>query len=60
MALLEPLVGTALAVLILGDRLSPAGMTGAALLITALALAARPGAGRVEAVRLESVRVSVD
>jgi DME family drug/metabolite transporter len=60
MALLEPLVGTALAVLILGDRLSPAGMTGAALLITALALAARPGAGRVEAVRSESVRVSVD
>ena len=38
MALLEPLVGTALAVLILGDRLSRAGLAGAALLITALIL----------------------
>jgi DME family drug/metabolite transporter len=36
MALLEPLVGTALAVVILGDRLGPAGWAGAALLIIAL------------------------
>jgi DME family drug/metabolite transporter len=41
MALLEPLVGTALAVLILGDRLGPAGLAGAALLIIALVLEAR-------------------
>ena len=38
MALLEPLVGTVLAVLLLGDRLSPAGIAGAALLIVALIL----------------------
>jgi DME family drug/metabolite transporter len=44
MSLLEPLVGTALAVLILGDRLGPAGVTGAALMITALALATRSSA----------------
>jgi DME family drug/metabolite transporter len=40
MALLEPLVGTALAVLILGDRLRPAQLAGATLLITALVLEA--------------------
>jgi DME family drug/metabolite transporter len=39
MALLEPLVGTALAVLVLHDRLGPAGIAGAVLLIIALALA---------------------
>jgi drug/metabolite transporter, DME family len=38
MALLEPLVGTALAALVLGDRLGPAGLAGAVLLITALLL----------------------
>jgi DME family drug/metabolite transporter len=38
MALLEPLVGTVLAVLILGDRLGPAGVAGAAPLIVALVL----------------------
>jgi DME family drug/metabolite transporter len=38
MALLEPLVGSALAALLLGDRLAPAGLAGAALLITALLL----------------------
>jgi DME family drug/metabolite transporter len=38
MALLEPLVGTALATLVLGDRLGPAGLAGAALLIVALLL----------------------
>jgi len=38
MALLEPLVGTVLAVLILGDRLGPAGMAGAVVLIVALVL----------------------
>ena len=43
MALLEPLVATALAVLILGDRLGVIGLTGAVLLITALVLAARRG-----------------
>ena len=36
MALLEPLVGTALSVVVLGDRLSLAGWAGAALLIVAL------------------------
>jgi DME family drug/metabolite transporter len=41
MALLEPLVATALAVLVLGDRLSPTGLAGAALLITAVALDTR-------------------
>jgi DME family drug/metabolite transporter len=50
MALLEPLVGTALAMLILGDRLGPAGLTGAVLLIVALAiestLSGTPGTGR--------------
>ncbi|WP_250003823.1 DMT family transporter [Actinoplanes sp. M2I2] len=43
MALLEPLVGTALAVLILGERLGPAGWAGAALLIVALAAESRSG-----------------
>jgi DME family drug/metabolite transporter len=38
MALLEPLVGTALAVLLLGDRLTPAGLAGAAVLVVALVL----------------------
>jgi DME family drug/metabolite transporter len=41
MALLEPLVGTALAVVVLGDRLGLAGIGGAALLIAALALESR-------------------
>ncbi|WP_250035053.1 DMT family transporter [Paractinoplanes maris] len=41
MALLEPLVGTALAVLILGERLGPAGWAGAFLLIVALAAESR-------------------
>jgi len=36
MALLEPLVGTALSVVVLGDRLAPAGWVGAGLLIAAL------------------------
>ena len=44
MALLEPLVGTALAVLILGDRLGLAAGCGAALLIVALALESLPAA----------------
>ncbi|GIM95919.1 EamA family transporter [Paractinoplanes toevensis] len=43
MALLEPLVGTALSVLVLGDRLGPAGIAGAALLLTALVLEGRRG-----------------
>ena len=43
MSLLEPLVGTALAVLILGDRLGPAAVAGAGLLISALAIEARRG-----------------
>lgn len=46
MALLEPLVGTALAVLILGDRLGLAGSLGAALLIVALVLESRFGGER--------------
>jgi DME family drug/metabolite transporter len=40
MALLEPLIGTALAAIVLGDRLSPTGVVGAALLIAALLLEA--------------------
>jgi DME family drug/metabolite transporter len=38
MALLEPLVGTVLAGLVLRDRLGPAGWAGAGLLLTALLL----------------------
>jgi drug/metabolite transporter, DME family len=38
MALLEPLIGTGLAAVVLGDRLSPAGLVGAALLLVALVL----------------------
>jgi DME family drug/metabolite transporter len=45
MALLEPLVGTALSVVILGDRLTLAGWAGAALLIAALVLQSRLGTG---------------
>ncbi|MFI5897753.1 DMT family transporter [Actinoplanes sp. NPDC051513] len=41
MALLEPLVGTALSVLILGDRLGMAGTAGAALLVLALVVEAK-------------------
>jgi DME family drug/metabolite transporter len=41
MALLEPLIGTVLAVLILGDRLGLAGSLGATLLIVALVLESR-------------------
>jgi DME family drug/metabolite transporter len=40
LALLEPLVGTLLAVLVLGDRLGPAAIVGAALLLAALTLEA--------------------
>jgi DME family drug/metabolite transporter len=43
MALLEPLVGTALAVVILGDRLGLAGTAGAGLLVLALVIEARRG-----------------
>ena len=46
MALLEPLVGTALAVLILGERLGLAGGAGAVLLIVALAVESRLSARR--------------
>jgi DME family drug/metabolite transporter len=41
MALLEPLVGTGLSVVVLGDRLALAGWAGAALLIVALVLESR-------------------
>lgn len=40
MALLEPLTGALLAALILGDRLGPSGLAGAASLTTAVSLAA--------------------
>jgi DME family drug/metabolite transporter len=50
MALLEPLVGSALAAIVLGDRLSPAGLAGAALLIVALVLEPRVRDGGREAV----------
>jgi DME family drug/metabolite transporter len=41
LTLLEPLTGTVLAVLLLGNRLGPAGIAGAALLALAVLLAAR-------------------
>ncbi|WP_433291834.1 DMT family transporter [Actinoplanes sp. CA-030573] len=44
MALLEPLVGTVLSIVVLGDRLGPAGGTGAVLLVVALFLEARRSA----------------
>ncbi|WP_210408291.1 DMT family transporter [Allokutzneria sp. NRRL B-24872] len=43
MALLEPLTGTALAMLFLGERLSPLGWLGAALLSAAVIISARRG-----------------
>ncbi|MGI5213737.1 DMT family transporter [Plantactinospora sp. CA-290183] len=50
MALLEPLVGALLAALLLGDRLGPVGLAGAALLGAAVVLAARvPAAAGVPA-----------
>jgi drug/metabolite transporter, DME family len=45
MALLEPLVGTVLSVLILGDRLGAAALAGAALLLAALVFEARSSSG---------------
>ena len=45
LSLLEPLTGTVLAALILGDRLGPAGITGAVILAAALVLAAVAGQG---------------
>jgi DME family drug/metabolite transporter len=42
-SLLEPLTGTVLAVLLLGNRLGPAGIGGAGLLAVAVLLAARRG-----------------
>ena len=45
MALLEPLTAAALAALLLGERLGPAGLTGAVLLAVAVLRAARSGQG---------------
>lgn len=45
-ALLEPLTGSALAFLVLGERLSPAGLLGAALLLSAVVLSTRRTAPR--------------
>jgi DME family drug/metabolite transporter len=45
MALLEPLTAAALAALLLGERLGPAGLTGAVLLAVAVLRAARRGQG---------------
>ncbi len=45
LSLLEPLTGTVLAALILGDRLGPAGIAGAVILAMALILAAVAGQG---------------
>ncbi len=45
LALLEPLTGTILAALILGDRLGPGGIAGAVILAAALVLAAVAGQG---------------
>ncbi|MEU7764685.1 EamA family transporter [Nocardia sp. NPDC049190] len=42
LALLEPLTGTVLAVVVLGERLTTSGLAGAALLIVALLVAASP------------------
>jgi drug/metabolite transporter, DME family len=42
LSLLEPLTGTVLAVLVLGNRLDPAGIAGAVLLGAAVTLTARP------------------
>jgi DME family drug/metabolite transporter len=54
MALLEPLIGTALAAIVLGDRLGPAGLAGAALLVVALVLEPRVRAGGRHAVSVSS------
>jgi drug/metabolite transporter, DME family len=45
LSLLEPLTGTILAALILGERLGPAGIAGAVVLATALVLAGVAGQG---------------
>jgi DME family drug/metabolite transporter len=45
LSLLEPLTGTVLAALILGDRLGPSGIAGAVILAAALVLAAVAGQG---------------
>ncbi len=45
LSLLEPLTGTVLAALILGDRLGPSGIAGAVILAAALVLAAASGQG---------------
>jgi hypothetical protein len=45
LSLLEPLTGTVLAALILGDRLGPTGIAGAVILAMALILAAVAGRG---------------
>ncbi|WP_349339614.1 DMT family transporter [Plantactinospora sp. B6F1] len=47
-ALLEPLVGAVLAALLLGDRLGPVGLVGAALLGAAVVLAARSPAAATD------------
>ena len=49
-ALLEPLTGAALAFLVLGERLSPAGLVGAALLLAAVVLSSRRAAAPPHAV----------
>ncbi|MBF6335511.1 DMT family transporter [Nocardia abscessus] len=48
LALLEPLTGAALAAVVLGERLTATGLTGAALLIGALLLAAAPSHAAIE------------
>ncbi len=45
LALLEPLTGAVLAALILGERLSPAGIAGAVLIASAVVLTVRANAG---------------
>ena len=46
LALLEPLTGTVLAALLLGERLGPAGLAAGAVLGLAMLLAARSADGR--------------
>jgi drug/metabolite transporter, DME family len=48
LALLEPLTGAVLAAVVLGERLTATGLTGAALLIGALLLAAAPSRATTE------------
>ena len=51
LTLLEPLTGSVLAAVLLGERLSTAGIAGAAIIATAVILTVRTNRGRPEDVR---------